>query len=428
MLHFTRSSSAPRAARRQRSSLAAWALGWAQRRGAIHRVRFDAATETEFRDWYRRYVRSRVRAAMWVPMLALLSVLFAPGPFADLRHAWFGERYTLALEVLRFAVVLPSTAAIMIIAYSRLYKRFYSLAAPIVAPLHAICLIAMDIMMRPQGYSLSSWMVLVVLASYFMYGMPLEQGLRSAATVLAAYVVMGLTAGLDSPQWRMDLAAILFAGTFAGYVYFSLHQAVRANFLDHRQMVDHANRDALTGIYNRRMFDQQITRLWAQAQRERKMLGLLIADIDHFKNYNDTLGHQAGDECLTRTASLLASAARRPLDLAARFGGEEFAIVLYGTDRTSMEDLASVLQSQIAQAGILHPASPVQPFVTVSIGGACVLPAEGRSVHGFIQLADEALYTAKERGRNRTVIMDQEYEFLKTGVFRSFRAQREAMV
>jgi len=363
---------------------------------------------------------------MWLPMLALLLVLFAPGPFGDLRSAWFGERYAIALEVLRFAVVLPSTIAILLIAYTGLYARYYAAAAQIVAPLHAICIIAMDIMMRGQGYSLSAWMVLVVLASYFMYGMPLENGLRSAATVLAAYIVMGLTAGLDSPQWRMDLAAILFAGTFAGYVYFSLHQAVRANYLDHREMADHANRDPLTGIHNRRMFDQQIGRLWAQAQRERQMVGLLIADIDHFKAYNDTLGHQAGDECLTQIAGLLASAARRPLDIAARFGGEEFAIVLYGTDRASMDELAAALNTQIAQVSIEHPASPVQSFVTVSIGGACVVPAEGRSVHGFIQLADEALYTAKEQGRNRAVILDREYEFLKTGVFRSFRVQRVA--
>jgi diguanylate cyclase (GGDEF)-like protein len=417
-----------RARRHGPSSLAAWARGWARRQGALHRVRLDANSEREFREWYSRYVRSRVRAAMWLPMLALLMVLFAPGPFTDLRDAWFGNRYTTALEVLRFAVVLPSTAAILIIAYTGLYRRYYSFAAQIVAPLHGVCLIAIDIMMRSQGYSLSAWMVLVVLASYFMYGMPQEAGLRSAATVLAAYIGMGLAAGLDSPQWRMDLAAISFAATFAGYVFYSLHQAVRASYVDHREMADHANRDALTGIHNRRMFDRQVALLWAQAQRERTALGLLIADIDHFKSYNDTLGHQAGDECLTRMASLIASVARRPLDIAARFGGEEFAIVLYGADRVSMEELASALQVQVSEAAIPHPASPVQSFVTVSIGGACVLPAEGRSVHGFIQLADEALYTAKERGRNRAVIMDQEYEFLKTGVFRGFRVRHEAVV
>jgi diguanylate cyclase (GGDEF)-like protein len=285
----------------------------------------------------------------------------------------------------------------------------------------------MDVMMRPQGYSLSSWMVLVVLASYFMYGMMLNEGIRTVATILGMYVVMGLTAGLDSPQWRMDLGAITFAATFAGYVYYSLHRAVRINYLDHRKMTDRLHRDALTGIHNRRMFDEQIKRLWSEAQREHATLGLLIVDIDHFKNYNDSLGHQAGDECLGAIAKILSTGARRPLDVAARYGGEEFAILLYRADRQTMEELAENLRAQVAAAGLAHPASSVSSVVTVSIGGACVTPIEGRSHTGFVQLADEALYVAKERGRNRVVIMDREYETLQTGVFRTYKQHNAAL-
>jgi len=389
-------------------------------------VRFDEKTENEFRRWYLNYVRARVRAAAWMPLVTLILVLYAPGPFSDLRAAWFGDRYPLAIEVLRFGIVLPSTIAIVLIAYTDLYHRFYGLAAQIVAPLHAACFIAMDVMMRPQGYSLSAWLVLVILGSYFTYGMLLHQGIRCAATILGTYAVMGIAAGLNSPQWRMDLAAIAFAATFAGYVFYSLHRAVRASYLDHRQMSDHLHRDALTGIHNRRMFDDQLARLWQQAQRERVTMGLLIVDIDHFKHYNDSLGHQAGDECLARIASILAAGARRPLDVAARYGGEEFAILLYRVDRQSMEELAEHLRAQVVAAGLPHPASPVSGVVTVSIGGACVTPSDGRSAFGFIQLADEALYAAKERGRNRTVVMDREYESLRTGVFRSFKVQKDA--
>jgi diguanylate cyclase (GGDEF)-like protein len=393
-------------------------------RGAAVPLRFDDKTETEFRRWYLNYVRNRVRAAAWMPLVTLLLVLYAPGPFSELRAAWFGERYAFAIEILRFGIVLPSTVVIALITYTSLYQRFYPIAAQIVAPLHATCFIAMDVMMRPQGYSLSAWLVLVLLGSYFMYGMLLHQGIRSAATVLGVYVVMGLSAGLNSPQWRMDLAAITFGATFAGYVYYSLHRAVRASYLDHQRMSDHLNRDALTGIHNRRMFDEQVDRLWQQALRERESLGLLIVDIDHFKNFNDSLGHQAGDECLARIASVLAAGARRPLDVAARYGGEEFAILLYRADRQAMEELAEHLRSCVVAEGLLHPASPVNPFVTVSIGGACVTPISGRSAFGFIQLADEALYAAKERGRNRVVIMDREYDTLRTGVFRSFKPQK----
>jgi diguanylate cyclase (GGDEF)-like protein len=398
-----------------------WAQAWARLRLTAGNPSFDATTEGEFRAWYLHYVRSRVRSAMWLPLVALLLVLCAPGPFSELRELWFGSRYSLAIEVLRFGIVLPSTLAIMAITYTRLYERLYAVAAQIVAPLHAACFIAMDVMMRPQGYSLSAWMVLVVLASYFMYGMMLREGIRSVAIVLAVYVILGVLAELDSAQWRMDLAAIVFAATFAGYVYYSLHQAVRVNYLDHRQMSDHLHRDALTGIHNRRLFDEQIKRLWQQALRERVPLGLLIADIDHFKYYNDSLGHQAGDECIAKIAAVLAAGARRPLDVAARYGGEEFAILLYNADRQTLDEIAEQLRSQVVAAGQLHPASPVSPFVTVSIGGACVTPNEGRSPFGLIQLADEALYAAKERGRNRVAIMDHEYATLKTGAFRSFK-------
>jgi len=404
-----------------------WAQSWARWRGASRDSQFDSATEREFRQWYAHYVRPRVRAAVWLPLAALLLVLFAPGPFHDLRTLWFGASHPLAFSILRFGVVLPSTLAIFAIAYTDLYYQYYVRAAQIVAPLHGICFVAMDAMMRSQGYALSTWLVLVVLSSYFMYGMLVHQGIRSALLVLGAYVAMGLAADLDSVQWRMDLAAITFGATFAGYVFYSLHSAVRVNYLDHRRMNDHMRRDALTGIHNRRMFDEHMERLWQQAIRERVSLGLLIIDIDHFKNYNDSLGHQAGDECLAKIANLLALGARRPLDIAARYGGEEFAIVLYGTDRRSIEELSEQLQVQIAAKSLPHPASPVRSHVTVSIGGACVMPAAGRSQFGFIQLADEALYAAKERGRNRTVIMDQEYETLRTGAFRSHRISREAL-
>jgi len=391
-------------------------------------MQFDAQTEREFRTWYLNYVRGRVRAAMWLPLVALLLVLFAPGPFNDLREIWFGESFPIAIEVMRFCVVLPSTLAIMVITYTSLYGRYYAIAAQIVAPLHATCFVAMDVLMRPQGYSLSSWLVIVTLTSYFMYGMMLWQVIRSVAIVLAVYIAMGVVAGLDTPQWRMDLGAIIFAATFAGYIYYSLHRAVRANYLDHKQMRDRLNRDALTGIHNRRMFDEQIKRLWQQGLREGAQLGLLIADIDHFKAFNDSLGHQAGDECLARIAKTLSAGARRPLDVAVRYGGEEFAILLYGADCRTIEELAEQLRAQVVAAASLHPASPVNPFVTVSIGGACVVPVEGRSPCGFVQLADEALYAAKERGRNRVVIMDREYDSLKTGVFRSFKPANAAAV
>jgi diguanylate cyclase (GGDEF)-like protein len=147
-------------------------------------------------------------------------------------------------------------------------------------------------------------------------------------------------------------------------------------------------------------------------------VALLLIDIDHFKAYNDFCGHQAGDECLRRVARSLTRTARRPLDATARYGGEEFAIVLFDVRRDYVEDVARRIQAGIESLAIGHPASPQGERLTVSIGAACVQPASGRSHFGFIQLADEALYAAKESGRNCVVIMDKEYDQLSTGSFR----------
>lgn len=405
-----------------------WANAWARLHGRSPHLQFDAQAEREFRRWYANYVRARVRAAIWIPLAILLLLLFAPGPFTQLRAAWFGSDPSQNIDILRFGLVLPSTLAIFAITYTNLYHRYYAMAAQIVAPIHAASFIMMDMMMRPQGYALTSWLVLVVLGSYFMYGLLLHQGIRTALIVMLFYILMGLFFGLDSPQWRMDLGAIFFAATFAGYVFYSLHDAVRTHYIDHRNMREDVNRDALTGIHNRRMFDAQIKRLWQQAQRDHVKLGLLIVDIDHFKNYNDSLGHQAGDECLVRIAKILSSAARRPLDVAVRYGGEEFAILLYDADRQRTEGLCKILQADVQNARLKHPASPLGTHVTVSIGAACVVPPPGRSEFGFIQLADEALYAAKERGRNSIVVMDREYDTLQTGAFRSHRKVREFLV
>jgi diguanylate cyclase (GGDEF)-like protein len=402
-------------------------MAWARLLNGSQHVYLDLQTEREFRAWYVAFVRLRVRTAIWLPLILIAVTLCAGGPFARLRQLWFADNYPVALDIIRLGVILPWTMGMLFVVYTPLYRRWYTAAARFIAPIHGLCIVALDVMMRPQGYSLSSWMVLTLLSGYFMYGLLLSDAIFTVAITMTAYVFMGYTAHLMGTQWYVDFAAMIFAATFGGYVCYSLHQSVRRNYLDWRRLTDRVNRDALTGIHNRRKFDEHIGSLWQQAMRERASLGLLIIDIDHFKNYNDNLGHQAGDECLARIAKILAVAARRPLDLAARYGGEEFAILLYNADRHSLEELARSLQSEISTAAIVHPASPVQSYVTVSIGGASVLPTDGRSASGFVQLADEALYAAKDRGRNRIAIMDREYDTLKTGVFRSFKPRKEAI-
>jgi len=384
----------------------------------IPRLAFDEPLETRFRAWYAQHTRSRIRNAMWFAMGNIMLVMLAGGPFRTVRDAIFGAENQWIVDVLRFGVLVPSAAAMLIVSYTKLYERWFRLTAQIVAPLHATSFVAMDLLIQPRGYSLSSCMPLIVLAPYFLFGMLQAQAVRTALIAVAAYAIGGYLAGLAGPQRYFDLAVVTFAALLGAGVHYSFQTGLRRHYLSKQLLTESVNRDSLTGIHNRRMFDEHLERLWQQATREQVPLGLLLVDLDHFKAFNDHNGHQAGDVCLTKVARLLPAAARRPLDLAARYGGEEFAVLLYDARRDKVEEICAMLHATLAKAAITHPSSAVGPVVTFSIGAASVQPLPGRRPEGFIQLADEALYAAKERGRNRTVIMDREYETLTTGAFR----------
>ncbi len=159
--------------------------------------------------------------------------------------------------------------------------------------------------------------------------------------------------------------------------------------------------DSLTRIGNRRAFDQAMRREWKRCLRDGNPLPLLIVDVDYFKNYNDTLGHNAGDDCLIHIATLLDRIVQRDGDLVARYGGEEFAILLPNTTKIDCEKLAHCIVQVMNQEQLPHPASPISGFVTLSVGYGTYLPALKVSSVQFIKSIDQALYAAKRQGRNR---------------------------
>jgi two-component system chemotaxis family response regulator WspR len=161
--------------------------------------------------------------------------------------------------------------------------------------------------------------------------------------------------------------------------------------------------DSLTGIANRRRFDEVMRAEWQRGQRDKKPLSLLMCDIDCFKVYNDSFGHLAGDLCLKKAAAVLTEHLKRPADVAARFGGEEFAIVLPDTDHGGALLIAEACRKHIEQLEIENPQAP-NGFISMSIGLATVVPSKDGSAEGLIALADKALYQAKNDGRNRVVV------------------------
>ncbi|MBF0247737.1 MAG: GGDEF domain-containing protein [Alphaproteobacteria bacterium] len=161
--------------------------------------------------------------------------------------------------------------------------------------------------------------------------------------------------------------------------------------------------DSLTGIGNRRAFDDRLDEEWRRAERGGASLSLLFVDVDFFKLYNDTYGHRAGDKCLKAIARVLEKGAARGGEFAARYGGEEFVILLPNASTEDVEKTASHLIALVAEQKIPHSASAAAPHVTVSIGGATMTPTTQASMDDLVERADEALYKAKEGGRNRYV-------------------------
>lgn len=180
-------------------------------------------------------------------------------------------------------------------------------------------------------------------------------------------------------------------------------QAEQALEVANRALEKMAFIDGLTQIANRRCFDETLTREWKRLYRAGQPLSMLLGDIDHFKKYNDHYGHQAGDDCLRAVARALKDATLRPADLVARYGGEEFALLLPETDLEGALLVGRRVLSAISALAIPHEKSTVGKTVSISLGAATLYPAIQCQPQELIALADEALYQAKENGRNQII-------------------------
>jgi diguanylate cyclase (GGDEF)-like protein len=221
---------------------------------------------------------------------------------------------------------------------------------------------------------------------------------------------------LNTWQWIVVLLALGLAaalGVVAAVLYARLGEALRTiealqqRFEESRLAQQRiSGRDGLTGVANRRLFDETFAREWGRAQRAGASLALLMADIDHFKKHNDQYGHQAGDDCLKQVAAALAAAARRAGDLVARYGGEEFAVLLPGMDVASAAALAERMRKAVEAIRLPYVEATATRHVGVSIGVAAVVPGGSLRPEALVSAADEALYRAKAVGRNQVIVAE----------------------
>jgi two-component system chemotaxis family response regulator WspR len=182
----------------------------------------------------------------------------------------------------------------------------------------------------------------------------------------------------------------------------SQQQLVETN----RELERLTNIDGLTGLSNRRYFNEYMEAEWKRAVRSKSPLSILMIDVDHFKQYNDTYGHIAGDDVLRKVAQCIKLGCRRSTDLAARYGGEEFAVVLPETPFTETQRLAEKLCHAIEALGLVHSGSSAAKYVTISVGGATTIPQRAESFFPLVDAADKSLYEAKRGGRNRAAARD----------------------
>lgn len=232
-----------------------------------------------------------------------------------------------------------------------------------------------------------------------------------------AEIERGILAGGDDFLFKPVSEALLSAKLRAMYRIVQMRTSLVAltRKLDtaNQELLRLSSSDGLTGIPNRRYFDEALDREWRRSRRLGHELALIICDVDHFKRFNDFYGHQAGDECLRQVAQALAGAIDRGGDTPARYGGEEFVAILPDTDRDGAGIVAERIRQAVLALGIPH-AQSIFGEVTISLGIACMVPDDKLQAKSLIQAADQALYQAKQEGRNRVCCHAQSY-LLETG-------------
>jgi diguanylate cyclase (GGDEF)-like protein/PAS domain S-box-containing protein len=235
----------------------------------------------------------------------------------------------------------------------------------------------------------------------------IQEGLDPMKSIYVEYRIIDADNNL---RWFVEKGQAIFSETgqplwLDGAIFDDSERKFAEDALQeaNKQLQQLAIMDGLTRIPNRRRFDEYLANEWSRMKRDRKPISLILCDIDFFKLYNDNYGHQEGDGCLQAVAKAIHESAKRPADLAARYGGEEFAMILPDTDMAGAIHIAQKVCRAVAALRIPHEYSTINKYITLSLGVSTAIPSLGKSPENLIQEADNALYKAKEQGRNRVV-------------------------
>ncbi len=362
-------------------------------RSGVSRLRFEPALEAQYRTSHLRRLRLSVR--LWFTISGAMSLVYTV--VQALRTGLSSVDFNVV-----FLVVLPCSVVLALLVWSSDYERLFLPVSRVLVPLKYALVAYLIAPQVGSGHDEELALLTVyVIAAFFFSGLMFRTAVASATAIVAGFAVTTLGMGLMSPVVLKSLLVLAVTCAMGAIVYYDIERSARRSFLEQALIAEMVERDGLTGLMNRRALDGYLQRMWQQAQRDSRQLAMLMIDIDHFKQYNDTYGHQAGDAALRAMAQLLQSVTRRPLDIAARYGGEEFVVVLYDMAHGHLQELAERIR-QLAEVMTVSETESIQaPSVTISVGAGVIEPTAGRTPQGALQFVDEALYEAKKAGRNR---------------------------
>jgi diguanylate cyclase (GGDEF)-like protein len=355
----------------------------------------DGEVERHFLMSYRAAARPWIRMSILVALSTVLG-------FAVIDH-WLlvGARFAHP-DVWRFGLQLPLVLIMLGVTGARLYPRWYQPAIQLAAPLFGVGSVLLAVDATPETLPLvAARLLLAAFFFYFMLGLSFRAALRTNLLLIAAYAFAALLGKIAPTVAAYSLFVLFCANLIGGAGCYALEYANRVAFLERWRLAEVAARDGLTGLLNRAALEEQARSLWQHARLGGLPVSVMLMDIDHFKAYNDHYGHPAGDRCLKEVATAIAGAARRrPLDVVARYGGEEIIAILVGSDRAEATEVAASVLRAVADLGIAHDGAGDRSYLTVSVGVTTVATGGKYAHDDAVLLADIALYSAKRRGRN----------------------------
>jgi len=369
----------------------------AMERGHV-RLLFDPALETEFRNEQHVANLTWLRWVLWIGIgtyLAFVAIDLATIPL----HA---SRWTAAI---RLFLIVPTLIAALVVSHRPGRRAWLTPAvflASAVTGCGTVAIVAMTLALgAPVPYEGTLLLPIVI---HLLVGLPWRWALGANLVALAMFLVLVPLFQPDPLILTYQLSYMVLANVVGACGGYALEYRARATFLTAGMLSELAERDGLTGIHNRRSFNEHLQRVWEQALRDGGSVGLALIDVDHFKQFNDRHGHGEGDAALRAVGRTIASHAGRPLDLAARYGGEEFALIWYDPRRAQLHAMGDRLRRDIA-ALELRTSDGRIGRVTASAGIALLRPHDVPRHTDLLRAADIALYQAKHEGRDRIVVL-----------------------